>query len=86
MGRANRENDVHTKLDQFRSELRKTVLPAFRVAPLDEKGFALDVAELPQTLSERREEVRTAGWPTRLDMPYFGDPCGPLGPRRKWPR
>ena len=61
MGRANRENDVHTKLDQFRSELRKTVLPAFRVAPLDKKGFALDVAELPQTPSEPREEVRTAG-------------------------
>jgi hypothetical protein len=84
LGRANRENDVHTKLDQFRSELRKTVLPAFRVAPLDKKGFALDVAELPQTLSERREKVRTAGWPTRLDMPYFGDPHRPS--RRKRPR
>jgi hypothetical protein len=56
LGRANRENDVHTELDQFRSELRKTLLPAFRVAPLDKKGFSLDVPKLPQTLSERREK------------------------------
>src|SRR5207245_441889 len=69
-----------------RSELRKTVLPAFRVAPLDEKGLALDVAELPQTLPERREKVRTAGWPTGLYVTDFGDPHRPLRPRRERPR
>src|SRR5664280_3847620 len=48
--RTNREDDVHTKLDELRGELRKTLLPAFRVAMLNEEVFAFDIAELAAEL------------------------------------
>jgi len=40
-------------LDKLLSELRKTLLPAFRIPPLNEQVFAFDVAEFAEPLLER---------------------------------
>jgi hypothetical protein len=42
--RTNGEDNVHAKLDELLGELRKTLLPAFPVAPLNEEILAFDIA------------------------------------------
>ena len=82
---ANREDDVNAILDKLRRELRKTLLLPFRIAPLNEEIFALSVTEIPKTLSKRREEMRTAGRQTELNVPDLDNPLGLLCVRRNRP-
>ena len=52
--RTDREDDVHTKSDKLLGKLRETLLSAFRVAPLNEKVLAFDVAMLAKSLLKCR--------------------------------
>jgi hypothetical protein len=61
-------------LDELRGELRKTLLPAFRVAPLNEEVLAFDVAELAKPLLECREKVWAAGRRAGFNVPDLNDP------------
>src|ERR1019366_4635964 len=84
--RTNREDDIHTKLDELRGELRKTLLPAFRVAPLNEEVLAFDVAELAKPLLECREKVWAAGRRAGFNVPDLDDPRRLLCACRERPR
>ncbi len=54
MGRTNREDYVHTKLDKFSGELRETFLLSFGVTSLDEQVSAFNIAKLPKSPVEMR--------------------------------
>ena len=49
---ADREDHVHTVFDQFSSNLRKALLPAFTIARHNEEVLAFDVAEIAKSLAE----------------------------------
>jgi hypothetical protein len=73
-------------LDELLGELRKTLLPAFRVAPLNEEILAFDIASLAKPLSECCEKVWAARWQAGLNVPDLGDPHRLLRARRERPR
>jgi hypothetical protein len=86
LGRTNREDYVHTKLDKVSGELREMLLFSFGVTPLDEQILAFNIAKLAKPPLKCGQEIWASGWRARLNVPDFSDPNVLLRPRRQRPR